>query len=260
MPRIAATLGVFVLVVGALALNMAQFPIECGAVARPKAADESEQSAPPAEIARAPAAALRPPESGTTAGEPGATEPSEPVQPAVGEVGDAQETDWQAADSQAAETAEYQDRPLSSPAPDEAEAPCCDATGCSLDGVLGMDAEAEEDEPSGGEEAWSSSADIYNPLEPQPEAGTAAVEGAPPEFPGLGAATEAEPGPPYAAAAPPADKEDRDLIPVDPTAAAEAAGDEVKNGVVRLPPVDEAWPSVNADASSPEVWHPSAGD
>ncbi len=255
MPRIAATLGVFVLVVGALALNMAQFPIECGAVARPKPADESEPSAPPAEIARTPAVALRPPELSPDTHDTVSTEPPETVQQAADEEGDAQETDWPGA-----ETAEHQDRTLSSSAPDEAEAPGCDATGCSLDGMLGMDAEAGQDEPSVGEEAWSSSADIYNPLEPQAGAGTAAFDGAPPEFPGRGAATEAEPGPPYAAAGPPADTEDRDLIPVGPAAVAEAAGEAMPNGVVRLPPVDEAWPSVSADAPSPDAWHPSTGD
>lgn len=255
MPRIAATLGVFALVVCAMALNMAQFPIEYDLVARPDAADESEESAAPAEIARTPAVALRQPASVPREGNPGPTEPPEPVQRTAGEEGDTQEADWAGA-----EAAEPQYRALSSAAPDETEAPYCDATGCSLGGTFGMDVESAEGRPSAGEEAWSPSEGIYNPLEPQPGAGTAGSGEAPPEFPGLGTATEAEPGPPYAAAGPTPDTEDPDLIPVDPTVAAEAAGEDAINGVVRLPPVDEAWPSVSADIPSPDAWHPSADD
>ncbi len=269
MPRIAATLGVFGLVVGALALNMAQFPIDCGVLALPPAAEglsekgdrrpvsghepqqaeaspgfrtgpESDEAVPAPDAAKSPAVALRPTEPAPPRSEPEPHESEEPPE----RIG-TEPAETPAADSQTA----------ASEGP-EADARCCGAN-ASASGVPGCTLAGSEPPPT---YAAPPATGVYNPLEPQPEAAPARPGWPPSELAASGTPTEAAAGPPYAASGPLPETPGRDTAPAGPGAAPAASSPNPANGVVRLPPVDNAWPSVITDQPPGQTWRPATGE
>ncbi len=246
MPRIAATLGVFGLVVLALGLNMAQFPIEYR-VATPDSAEPDDVALPP-EVTRTPTVTLR-----TTKDEPRRV-PRELVQP----------------EPQPAPTEEDSGKPAE-PLPPAAEDAEPDSDGQSAEAPTGQDslpeqeaapATATEERPPSPPDSADTSPDpvwlydnlhaggIYNPLEPQTvfAAGrpdTAETMPAGPPYPGMPA--QAEPGPAYATSAPPSAARVREMVPVDRERASTPTEPDPTERVIRLPPVGNVWPGVPAE-------------
>ncbi len=255
MPRIAATLGVFGLVVLALGLNMAQFPIECIAVAPPPEHEVAEGGAPPSEPVETGPIAGKPTREAPNREEPRASRPGESTSSAGAErkaeedsIGTSEPSDPPPPTSREAQPDSARQY---AGAAGESEASTAEDAGPTTEArnPLGVGT-AHGGAQSRGQSRKPFTGGIYNPLEPHsgPDPDRPTFARAVPEAHATAfVPAEAVAGPPYGTAGSPPITAGRAMVPIDSGTEKESGTTLAADQVVRLPPVDNAWPGVPAD-------------
>ncbi len=284
MPRIAATLGVFGLVVLALGLNMAQFPIEFPGTALTANSPDTESEVATADESRAPVASLRPPGWATEPAmedrsrlqakvrEQTKTHKQSQVHEKVQERERTEETaeseatteqsghsvtgtsempDARPAFNQQLEVADESHEPVAQPQAESAAETVQEASSGPSDREYGS---APEFGPTGY-------GGVYNPLEPRGESRNSRppVLAQPSSVTPLDrvAPSVALPSPAYAGESLPNATEGRGLVPIqrDQDATPPPSADQV----LRLPTVDNVWPGKPSSQPPTLGWYPADG-
>ncbi len=261
MPRIAATLSLFGLVVLALGLNMAKFPIQHLTASPTADFAEFETLAAPLGVPNSPPLSIQ-----TT------SRNSEKLQQALAT---ANEQETQAKNTQAPmktgnstlgdPEALSDDQPAEEPPecrPPECRPPECRPSGCRPIGCQASlenktEPVAEEmsaSAPSSGDPPEDTTprlaGEIYNPLEPQPESGPPQKEMAETQHQeriGSEGPITAVSGPPYAGTGSPSATEGRIMVTIEEPAERSTQETEATEQLIRLPPVDIVWPGVSVE-------------
>lgn len=292
MPRIAATLGVFGLVVLALGLNMAQFPIAFPGAAPTANSLDTESKVASTDELRVPVASLRPPDW--------ETEPAMEDRPHLQEKVDEQTQVHEQAqfDEQAQVHEQFQEQeqerieetaepeatteqsghsvtgtsemPDAGPTvdqqlevADERHEPVAQPQGESATEAVQEASSGPSDREFGSAPEFGSTGygSVYNPLEPRDESGSSRppVLAQPSSVAPLDlvAPSAVFPSPAYAGESLPNATEGRGLVPIerDQDATPPPSAEEV----VRLPSVDNVWPGKPASQPPTLGWYPADG-
>lgn len=241
MPRIAATLGVFGLVVLALGLNIAQFPIEYGAVSPPEVAEEPEETVLPGESKQSPPVVLK------LAAERPVQSPRESERAEV---------------TTPEDRADSRDKASTNPRPPNSDAKTGPSSKRSEEERVPADLPGDSDAAQAPMEQNRPpvAGGIYNPLEPEPASAvdSDSVARAMPNDPPVPAAPAAAlAGPPYGAASPANVTAERTMVPIERNTEDDPQEPGSSEQVLRLPSVDSVWPGVATDQPPEHGWIPS---
>ncbi len=246
MPRIAATLSLFGLVVLALGLNMAKFPIQHLTASPTADSAEFKTLAVPPELPQSPQLSIQATRRNSekfhqelamaNEEEPQLKYTDTPVKTCTSTRGDAE--------------AGFEDEPAEEPSE-------CRPVGCQTSLENETEPVAEEmsaSAPSSGDPPEDTTprlaGEIYNPLEPQPESGPPQKEMAETQHQeriGSEGPITAVSGPPYAGTGSPSATEGRVMVTIEEPAERSTQETEATEQLIRLPPVDIVWPGVSVE-------------